>query len=234
MQVIKKALLACISKFGYGVYRTDGFAVYPTDLFRLTSLSCTVDPEYVNHLKENSKKLISHGLNKAHYGCGDLLFEDGWVNIDFNRDSPDSTEIYIGADLTSKHPFPSNHFCFSFAEDFLEHLTQDESLIFLSEAYRCLNTGGVLRLSFPSLRGILQRHFLISDFDGASLGKEKAFTMWDHKHFYCEESLSIVAKHIGFSNIKYVSYGVSAYEELRCLDSRLDQQDINIYVELSK
>ncbi len=234
MQVIKNALLACISKFGYGVYRTDGFEVYSTDRFRLTSLSCTIDPEYADYLKENSKILISRGLNKAHYGCGDSLFEDGWVNIDFKHDSPDSTEIYIGADLTSKHPFPPNHFIFSFAEDFLEHLTQDESLIFLSEAYRCLKPAGVLRLSFPGLRGVLQRHYLMSDYDGASLGREKAFTMWDHKHFYCEESLTIVAKHVGFSDIQFVPFGISAYKELRCLDSRADQQDLNIYVELTK
>lgn len=214
--------------------RTFGYDVYRIDRFRITTLSAGPDPDYEKHLEENATTLITCGLNKAHYGCGSSLFEDGWVNIDYNPHRGESAGNYIRTDLTSKHPLPSNHFCFSFAEDFLEHLTQDESLIFLSEAFRCLKAGGVLRLSFPGLRGVLQRHYLRSDYEGASVGREEAFTQWDHKHFYCEESLAIVARHIGFSDIQFVTYGTSAHGELRKLDSRADQQDLNIYVELTK
>jgi len=224
MQTIKDMLKSIMQKFGYDVYRIDRHRV----------VRITAGPDYLSLLEEYSTKLLKFALTKAHYACGPLLFGNGWVNIDRQAACLDSTECYISVDLTAKHPFPSNHFCFSFAEDFLEHLTQEESLLFLSEAFRCLQSGGVLRLSFPGLKGVLQRHYLRSDYDGAALGREEAFTMWDHKHFYCEESLALVAKHIGFSDVAFVKYGESTHEELRKLDSRADQQDLNIYVELTK
>ncbi len=54
--------------------------------------------------------------------------------------------------------------------------------------------------------------------------------MWDHKHFYCEESLLIVARHLGFSNVEYVEHRKSKHDDLVGLDARLDQRDLSIYV----
>ena len=167
MKRIKRIISSFIREFGYDVYRIDRF--------RITTLSAGPDPDYEKHLEENATTLATLGLDKAHYGCGSSLFENGWINIDFNPSRFGSTKTYIRTDLISKHPLPSNHFCFSFAEDFLEHLTQDESLLFLSEAFRCLKAGGVLRLSFPGLRGVLHKHYLQSDYEGASVGREEAF-----------------------------------------------------------
>lgn len=217
MEAIKKSVKAVLRRLGYEISRIDH-----------GRKSC----DYVSLREEYSRTLLRLDVRKAHYGCADHLFEDGWVNIDLNP--RDSTKLYMSADLVSRHPFPSDHFCFSFAEDFLEHFTQDESIIFLAEAFRCLKMGGVLRLSFPGLRGVLQRHYRSSDYDGASIGMEEAFTRWGHKHFYCEESLSIVAHHIGFSGVQFVEYGASAHEELKGLDYRIDQRDLNIYAELTK
>lgn len=192
------------------------------------------DADYLSLRKEYSGILRNLGITKAHYGSGSHLLGDGWVNIDRKASYKDATKLYMSADLASNHPFPSDHFLFSFAEDFLEHLTQDESLIFLSEAFRCLQTGGVLRLSFPGLKGVLRKHYRSSDYEGASSGKEEAFTQWGHKHFYCEESLAVVARHLGFSDVKFVQYGISVHQELRNMDYRADQRDINIYAELTK
>ena len=227
MKTIETMLSEKIYKACYNVYR----------IYRYLTSSIFSGPDYESLFNNYSTTLLELGITKAHYACGSLLFNNGWVNIDCYLILPfrgSTSSLYISVDLTSKHPFPSNHFCFSFAEDFLEHLTQEESLIFLSEAFRCLKTGGVLRLSFPGLKGVLRRHYRRSDYDGASVGREEAFTMWEHKHFYCEESLSIVAKHIGFSDVQFASFGTSLHEELRNLDSRADQQDLNIYAELTK
>jgi len=224
MQTIKKTVKAVIRRLGYDISRIDQG--------RKNRMSD--GPDHPRRREEYSNTLLRLGITKAHYGSGSKLFGKGWVNIDINPTCPDSTKLYMSADLASRHPFPSDHFCFSFSEDFLEHLMQDESIIFLSEAFRCLQTGGVLRLSFPGLRSILRRHYRSSDYDGASVGREEAFTRWEHKHFYCEESLSIVAQHIGFSDVQFVQYGTSVHEELKSLDSRIDQQDLNIYAELTK
>ena len=155
-------------------------------------------------------------------------------NIDRNQTCPDHSKLYMVADLTCKHPFPSDYFEFAFAEDFIEHLPQADSITFLSEVYRCLKIGGVLRLSFPGLPGVLRKHYRSSDYEGASTGKEEAYTMWGHHHFYTEESLSLVARHIGFSEFRPVQYGSSVHDELCNLDSREGQRGLNIYAEIVK
>jgi len=183
VRMIKKMVKSAIRRLGYDVSHIDqGRKSWVSD-----------GPGYLSLLEGYSSTLRKLCVTKAHYGCGGHLFDNGWVNIDRNPTYLDSTKLYMSADLTSKHPFPSDYFWFSFAEDFLEHLLQDESIIFLSEVFRCLKIGGVLRLSFPGLRGVLRRHYRSSDYKGASAGREEAFTKWEHKHFYCEESLSIVA-----------------------------------------
>ena len=181
-----------------------------------------------------SKKLRELRVEKVHYGCGPNLFDGGWVNLDLPPSCSDNTKLYLPINLVSKHPFPSECFRFGFAEDFLEHLDQSEALIFLSEVFRCLQRGGVLRLSFPGLRGVLRRHYRSSDYEGAIVGQKEAYTKWGHKHFFCEEGLAIVAKHIGFCKIEFVDYGKSGYQDLCNLDSRPDQRDLNIYAELTR
>jgi predicted SAM-dependent methyltransferase len=224
VRIIKKIFKSYARRLGY-------------DISRIYDESVSMINEGNSYLKlkdKYSSELNLKKIKKAHYGCGIHHFENDWVNIDRYPTSTKNNSHYMRADLTSKHPFPSNYFHYAFAEDFLEHLSQDVSIIFLSEVFRCLKAGGVLRLSFPGLRGILQKHYRSSNYVGAAIGRKEAYTIWEHKHFYCEESLSIVAEHIGFSNIRFVQYGVSDYEALKNLDHREDQKGLNIYTELTK
>lgn len=166
---------------------------------------------------------------------------DGWLNVDgFDESYPygsveaaSANKIYR-MDLTAEHPFPSGSFNFSYAEDFLEHLDQSESLIFLCEAFRCLKAGGVLRLSFPGLEGVLKRHLRSSDFEGASTCRREAYTTWWHKHFFSAEELALVSRCVGFSGFQLVQYGESRYPELRNLETRPDQIDLNLVCELTR
>jgi predicted SAM-dependent methyltransferase len=166
---------------------------------------------------------------------------EGWFNVDgFDVTYPGGTiepalaRKIFRVDLTQPHPFESNYFQFGYAEDFLEHLSQADSLIFLSECFRTFAPGGVLRLSFPGLPGVLRRHYRSSDFQGASQGREEAYLRWLHQHFYCKESLDLVARHIGFRECAVVSFRESRHPELRDMDTRADQQDLNLIVELTK
>jgi predicted SAM-dependent methyltransferase len=177
---------------------------------------------------------------KIHYGCGQNVLA-GWLNVDGFKDyypwqlvSPDVQARILRVELVGPHPFPDGTFSFGYAEDFLEHLDQPESLIFLCEAYRTLKHDGVLRLSFPGLHGVLRRHYRSSDFEGANTGNLEAFTTWHHKHFYCAESLRLVVNHIGFRAMTIVTFGESLHPELRGLDTRPDQMDLNLMVEVTK
>lgn len=192
-------------------------------------------PSYEELYEKHSTTLKQLKLEKIHYGSGPRLLGEGWLNVDLTQQFDDAAgKVFVAINLVAKHPFPTNYFKFGFAEDFIEHLDQVESLIFLSEVFRTLQPGGVLRLSFPSLGGVLRRHFRASDYEGAVVGQHEAYTAWEHKHFYAEDSLALVARHLGFSEVQFVPYGESKYPELCNLDSRPSQQDLNIYVELTK
>jgi predicted SAM-dependent methyltransferase len=166
----------------------------------------------------------------VHYGCGHNLIE-GWLNIDLHESSARS---YRCVNLLEKHPFAENTVGFGFSEDFLEHLSQAESIFFLSEVYRTLAPKGVVRLSFPGLEGVLAKHYSPVTEERVRQGEFEAYTFWGHVHFYSKEELILIARHIGFSRIDVVEFGISRYTELCKLDTRLGQIGLNTYVELTK
>lgn len=169
---------------------------------------------------------------KINYACGSNLLK-GWINVDFfDLNNKNNKNFYKKVNLVEKHPFKSNSFQFGFCEDFLEHLDQEDSIIFLAEVFRTLKPGGIVRLSFPGLEGVLKRHYMNKN-DYIS-GKFEAYAFWDHKHFFSKDELTTIAKHIGYSEINLVEYGKSTYKELRNLDTRKEQIGLNTYAELRK
>jgi len=201
-----------------------------------STLATTMDGERHSHLP--LQQLMSE---RIHYGCGGNVLK-GWLNVDgFDGSYPyqsipeEKRERIVFIDLAGEHPFEANSFAFGFSEHMLEHLDQEESIIFLCEAFRTLKADGVLRLSFPGLAGVLRRHYRSSDFQGARAGREEAYTTWRHRHFYCFESLKLVAEHIGFREAREVVHGQSEYAALRGIESRSAQEDgFELLVELVK
>ncbi|GAB3993190.1 hypothetical protein GCM10028807_27830 [Spirosoma daeguense] len=190
------------------------------------------------------------GLTKIQYGCGTKLLKQ-WVNVDSlpvellaawrKNQLPDSDQnpvelfSYHALDLTSRQPFADNSFDYGFCEDFIEHLTQADSINFLSECYRVLKPGGVLRMSFPGLEGVLKNHyFKPTSYKSASEAKQDCYDQWEHIHFYSREELRLVATHLGYSNVAFTTYGVSQHSELNGLETRANQDKVNTYVELQK
>jgi predicted SAM-dependent methyltransferase len=178
------------------------------------------------------ERYLSLGINRIHYGCGHRLLEN-WLNVDCQPKMGNGAAS-ICVNLLARHPFPDNYFAFGFAEDFIEHLNQPDSIIFLCEVFRTFRAGGVLRLSFPGLEEVLNRHYLKSDYDGSITGTFEAYTLWEHLHFYSREELSLVCRHIGFREVRNVSYGDSAFDELKGLDFRKQQIGLNAYMEILK
>jgi len=166
-------------------------------------------------------------FNKIHYGCGYNYLEE-WLNVDIIGNGPSN---YSYVDLINRHPFPANSFQFGFSEDFIEHIDQASSLMFLEEAHRTLCKGGILRLAFPVLDEVLKKHFTPIDPEVFLKGKQEAFDAFGHIHFYSKESLALVASHIGFQ-MKVVEYGKSIYPQLDGINTR--NSSVNIHVELTK
>ncbi len=203
---------------------------------------------YNNKIQIEKNKIVFHNENqdytfydKIHYGCGTSYFEN-WINVDlydksnvvYNQFEKNEKQNYLQMNLTEKHFFTNDLFEFGFSEDFLEHLRQEDSIIFLMECFRTFKRGGVLRLSFPGLENVLLKHYRKDEKNRAYIGKFEAYSAWDHIHFYSKEEIETVSKHIGFSEIEFKSFGESEHKELRGIDRRIEQKNLNIYVELTK
>jgi len=210
---VKKLILSLIRKLGYEIVR--------------------VKEPASNDRGELQKEKFDCGfLDKIHYGCRPNYLE-GWLNVDLQTlDHPGY--CCANADLTQRHPFPSDQFAFGFAEDFIEHLGQAEQIMFLYEVYRTLKKGGILRLSFPGLEGVLKKHYPDPKYETAALAKYDAYEKWGHVHFPSLEELELICAKIGFCEVNPVEFGHSAYNELIGLDTRNDQVGLNTYVEIVK
>jgi predicted SAM-dependent methyltransferase len=86
-------------------------------------------------------------------GCGDR-FKDGWVNIDFdsNHKSIKKHNLLTGI------PEADNSFDVVYHSHIIEHFTKEQAAKFISECYRVLKPGGVLRISTPDLEEIINNY----------------------------------------------------------------------------
>src|SRR6185369_14652782 len=89
---------------------------------------------------------------RLHIGCGQQSLP-GWINID-NQGLPGVDQV-----LDVRHGLPFRGVAAIYAEHFLEHLSLDDGLAFLSECRRVLADDGTLRLSTPSLEWVLTTQY---------------------------------------------------------------------------
>jgi len=169
---------------------------------------------------------------KINYGCGSKLMKN-WLNVDIQVENK-KDYLTTCVDLRGIHPFRNNQFTYGYAEDFLEHLTQSDQILFLQEVYRTFKKNGVLRLSFPGLEGILNEHYEAGYYTDPLIAKQNAYVQWKHEHYPCKAELRMICKKIGFQRITFVTYGKSSFKDLRGIDTRYLQKSINIYVEIVK
>jgi SAM-dependent methyltransferase len=178
------------------------------------------------------------------YACG-IKPISGWTNTDYFdgsvlwrfKDTGIPAELALNVlhiDLIQPHPFPDGSFDGAFCEDFIEHIDQRSSLLFLTEVFRTLKPGGTFRISTPGLEGVLRRHFGSAERSHVEKGINDAFERWGHVHFYTHGTLEAVATSLGFVNYTRCDFGLSARPALCGLDTREDQRDLNLYAEMSK
>lgn len=90
-------------------------------------------------------------------GCG-LRFIPEWVNVDFSSTGAG----VIAHNLLKGIPFLDNSFEVVYHSHILEHFPRDQASFFMSECFRILQPGGVLRVVVPDLERIVKEyiHFL--------------------------------------------------------------------------
>lgn len=154
------------------------------------------------------------------YACGLKPIAGDWLNTDYFdgsllwhfKDTGVPQELassIFNIDLLARHPFPNCSFQYAYCEDFIEHIDQKSSLLFLAEVWRTLKPEGILRISTPSLDGVLKRHFWTAGRDHVEQEIPGAFDAWGHVHFYSHESLEKVATALGFGRYERCKFGKS-------------------------
>lgn len=106
-----------------------------------------------------------------HLGCGSNILP-GWLNTDKSRT--------LGAehlDASQRFPVEDETFDFVFAEHLFEHLSYEEGKHMLSECFRVLKKGGILRLSLPLL------DFLTKLYENALSPQSQRYALWSLQHY---------------------------------------------------
>lgn len=163
------------------------------------------------------------GHTKLHLACGNNLLL-GWANVDHI-----SRKGIIRYDLTKPLPIDSGTIEFIFTEHFIEHLTLNQCRTFLLECYRVLIPGGVIRLSTPDLRRLLDAYLAGNLAIWSDVGfsppspcqmVNDGMRLWGHQFLYDAQELICILEESGFSMITPVQWHVSNHSELMNLECR--------------
>jgi predicted SAM-dependent methyltransferase len=100
-------------------------------------------------------------------GCGSCYHPD-WTNVDFVS----NTKSIIAHNLRKGIPFDSNHFDVVYHSHLLEHFPKSEAPYFISECYRVLKSGGIIRVVIPDLENIIREY--LDKLEKSLAGDEKA------------------------------------------------------------
>jgi predicted SAM-dependent methyltransferase len=162
---------------------------------------------------------------------------DGWLNADII-----AGDIYLNA--IGRIPLPDASIDLVFTEQFIEHLPQEGGLVFLREALRVLKPGGVLRQSTPDLnrlisvyldqasgvsrQTVVDRHINVHRPNDAQIMPNGCqyindqMRMWAHQFIYDEETMQAALESVGFTAVKFCSFGESSHPAMQNLERHAD------------
>lgn len=161
---------------------------------------------------------------RVNLGCG-YRPVTGWINVDRAR----GPEVQVVWDLTTELPFPDSSCTAIFSEHLIEHISKEDAAKLVSECYRVLQDGGVLRLSTPDAELFLRsyagdRKFLVHA--GFSQAVDTAIDRVNymmreygqHLWSYDEELLTLMLKRAGFKSMIRQRFGVSVHSQMGNMD----------------
>ena len=208
-----------------------------------------VDKEY-ERLKLHVESLLKKKNKiKIHMGSGPRILK-GWINVDLNYD-PDYYKYYSNHEYPEKIrgtrdeffkinvlekgvPCPDGKVDAIFHEDFFEHLSQRDQMLFLSEMKRILKKNGVHRINTPNLNiSMKDNSDFSSGMDGVYVDE---WDRWHHINLVTKKSLKEMALLIGYSsvhfNMRNKSISKVMPDEIRPASDR--KEEGNIFADLIK
>jgi predicted SAM-dependent methyltransferase len=194
-----------------------------------------VEPQRKDYAPSNDEP--STRFKMYHLGCGSVLADD-FLNVDGDFEGLNlkngvcyavggrpSTHI-LQHDLRNGIPAANNSLEMIYHSHFYEHLSDLEGISFLSECYRCLTPGGLMRFAVPDLKlwctnYLSQKNEFFDWYREAYLENNKVryrtnaavfmgmLYNWGHKMAYDYESLLALLSDAGFTNVRRAEWGLS-------------------------
>ena len=172
-------------------------------------------------------------------GCGYRPIK-GWINVDRAR----NPEVQLVWNLAEGLPFPDLTCSAIFSEHVIEHISKEDASRLLSECYRVLKPGGVLRLSTPDAERFLRSYAGDGEFlrhpgfgDPMETPLDRINQMMreygQHLWVYDAESLILRLRKVGFSSASAQQYRVSIHPRMQDVDSP-EREFESLYVEAIK
>ena len=161
--------------------------------------------------------------SKLHLACGKNVI-GGWANIDL-----EGNKNVIAWDLTQPLPVASNSVEFIYSEHFIEHIGRDQAKRLLTECHRVLRPGGVLRISTPDLRKLIDEYLAGRVDEWADLGWQPAtpcrmlnegMRLWGHQFVYDADELRRIFAECGWNDLTFAPWRKSTHPELDGLECR--------------
>lgn len=169
---------------------------------------------------------------KLHLGCGGNYLS-GWLNTDYYRNSG-----RCHLDATKPFPFPGGSFDFVFSEHMIEHVEYKSAQVMISECFRVLRPGGVLRLATPDLQFLVRLYtspqvelhsryitwssetFLQEGVPHDAVSVVNNYMRdWGHRYIYDAASLGSLLAKAGFVDVNRCEVGASTHPELTGLEN---------------
>jgi predicted SAM-dependent methyltransferase len=150
---------------------------------------------------------------KLHFGSGPRVLK-GWINIDiayqpyepyldyygnefFPPELRGTIDDFMPLDVTEAPlPFENNSVDLIFHEDFIEHLDQRQSYLFLAETFRIMKPGTIQRVNTPDL--MWSQGYYSKSGKGFHGVYQEEWLLWDHKNLFTRNYLKDIATSIGF------------------------------------
>jgi predicted SAM-dependent methyltransferase len=131
--------------------------------------------------------------------------------------------------------FPIHAFDFVFCEHFIEHIDRAEGQFCMQQVYRCLKSGGVVRIATPNLAKYVglfrenleedeQRHLKLfqAKFNlkaiSACIALNHLVYNWGHKFLYTCDELLAMLQAAGFTKMEAAKVGESKRQALHGLE----------------
>jgi predicted SAM-dependent methyltransferase len=204
----------------------------------LLNIKNGINPVAISKIRQLQKRTdLSVNVGAGPFG------KEGWVNIDMFR----MKNITITYDCRKKLPFTDDSVSRIRSEHVFEHLDRvDEAPKFLNECYRCLKTGGVLRIVVPDLELFVHAYCSGDPEEWKKIGYDLSNASWgpmeilnhtfrqngEHKFGYDFETLRKTVSVAGFARIEKMSWGRSLDHSLE--DDLENHRPYSLYVDCVK